>query len=172
MGRMNHTPYGPLELHLWLVGRIPPKTWENCAETSERKSLTHSCDDLVDLLIELAMERESDTQMDKYLRTHLRRENPAEKGPGGRSPQAHSNPDVPDENSGGCGIFPLGLRAGSSPANAAALRSSPAFFRNSPSLGWPAGGVALAKSDRAGFMDLVHSRTCLASASGSLLWWM
>ena len=30
--------------------------------------------------------------MDKYLRKHLRRETPAEKAPGGRSPQLHSNP--------------------------------------------------------------------------------
>ena len=37
---------------------------------------------------------------------------------------------VPDEGSGGWGIVALGLR-------------------NSPSLGWPAGGVASAKSDRA-----------------------
>ena len=30
--------------------------------------------------------------MDKYLRKDLRRETPAEKGPGGRSPQPHSTP--------------------------------------------------------------------------------
>ena len=48
-------------------------------------------DDLVDLLIELAMKRENDSHMDKYPRKHLRRETPAEKSPGGRSPQPHSN---------------------------------------------------------------------------------
>ena len=37
MGRMNPSPYGPTEPHLWLVGKIPPRTWENCKETSERK---------------------------------------------------------------------------------------------------------------------------------------
>ena len=57
--------------------------------------------------------------------------------------------DVPDGDSGVCGIVALGLRARSSSANAAALRSSGAFFRNSPSLGWPAGGAASAKSDLA-----------------------
>ena len=57
---------------------------------------------------------------------------------------------VPDGGSGGSGIVALGRR-------------------NSPSLGWPAGGVASAKSDRAWFMDLVHRRTCLSSASRSLL---
>ena len=42
MGRMNPTSYGPTEPRLWLVGKIPPKAWENCRETSERKSRTHS----------------------------------------------------------------------------------------------------------------------------------
>ena len=92
MGRMNPSSYGPTEPHLWLVGKITPRTWENCKGTSERKSRTHSYDELVDLLIELAMERENDSDMDKYLRKHLLREAPAEKPQGGRSPQPHSNP--------------------------------------------------------------------------------
>ena len=92
MGRMNASSYGPTEPHLWLVGKIPTRTWDNCTETSERKALTHSYNDLVDLLIELAMERENDSHMDKYLRRHLRRETPAERSPGGRSPPPHSNP--------------------------------------------------------------------------------
>ena len=71
---------------------VPTRTWENCRKTSERQSRTHTYDDLVHLLIELAMERENDSHMDKYLRKHLRRETPAEKSPGGRSPQLHSNP--------------------------------------------------------------------------------
>ena len=59
---------------------------------SETIARTHPYDDLVDLLIELAMERENDSHMDKYLRKHLRREASAEKSPGGKSPQPHSNP--------------------------------------------------------------------------------
>ena len=74
------------------AGYLPTRTWENCREASERKSGTHSYDDLVDRLSELAMERELDSHMDKYLRKHLQRETPAEKAPGGRSPQRHSNP--------------------------------------------------------------------------------
>ena len=58
MGRMNPTSYGPTEPHLWLVWKIPPKTWDDCRETSETKARMHSHDDVVDLLIELAMERE------------------------------------------------------------------------------------------------------------------
>ena len=64
----------------------------HCGETSERKFRRHSDDDLVDLLIELAMERENESHMDEYLRKHLRRETPAEKVPGGTSPQPHSDP--------------------------------------------------------------------------------
>ena len=89
---MNPSSYEPTEPHLWLMGKVPTRTWENCRETSERKTWTHSYDDLVDLLIELAMERKNDPHMDKYLRKHLRRETPAEKSPGGRSPQPYSNP--------------------------------------------------------------------------------
>ena len=91
MKRMNPSSYGPTEPHLWLVSEIPPRTWKNCKETSERKSRTHSSDEFVDLLIELAMERENDSHMDKYLRKHLRREAPAEKLQRERSPQPHSN---------------------------------------------------------------------------------
>ena len=87
MGRMNPVSYGPTRPHLWLLGKIPTRTWENCRETSERKSRMHSYDDLADLLIKLAMERENDPHMDKYLRKHMRREFPAEKAPGGRSPE-------------------------------------------------------------------------------------
>ena len=92
MGRMNPSSYGPTEPHFWLVGKIPTRTWDNCGETSERKARTHCYDDLVDLLIELAMERENNSHMDKYLCKHLRRETPAGKSPGGRSPQPHCNP--------------------------------------------------------------------------------
>ena len=61
MGRMNPLSYGPTEPHLWLVGNIPTRTWDNCRETSERKARTHSYDNLVDLLIELATDRENDS---------------------------------------------------------------------------------------------------------------
>ena len=73
------------------MGKILSRTWGNCRETSDKRSRTHSYDDLVDLLIKLAMERENDSHMDRYLCKHLRRETPAEKGRGGRSPQPHSN---------------------------------------------------------------------------------
>ena len=74
MGRMNATSYSPTEPHLWLVGTRPPETWDNCGETSEKKSHTHSYGELIDLMSELAMKREKDPNMEKYLRRHLRRE--------------------------------------------------------------------------------------------------
>ena len=92
MGRMNTSSYGPTEPHRWLVRKIPTRTWENCREMSERKSRTHSYGDPIDLLIKLAMERENDSHMDKYLRKHLRGETPAEKAHEGRLPQPHCNP--------------------------------------------------------------------------------
>ena len=51
--RMNVGSYGATEPHLWLISKIPQRKWDDCCSTSERKSRTHSYDELVDLLIEL-----------------------------------------------------------------------------------------------------------------------
>ena len=69
--RMNVGSYGATEPHLWLMSKIPQRTWDDCRSTSERKSRTHSYDELVDLLIELALERENDSHMEKFLKKHL-----------------------------------------------------------------------------------------------------
>ena len=71
--RMNVGSYAATEPHLWLMSKIPSRTWDDCRATSERKSRTHSYDDLVDLLIELALERENDSHMEKFLKKHLGR---------------------------------------------------------------------------------------------------
>ena len=71
--RMNVGSYGATEPHLWLMSKIPQRTWYDCRATSERKSRTHSYDELVDLLIELALERENDSHMEKFLKNHLGR---------------------------------------------------------------------------------------------------
>ena len=55
--RMNVGSYGATEPDLWLMIKIPARTWEDCRTTSERKSRTNTYDDLVDLLIELALQR-------------------------------------------------------------------------------------------------------------------
>ena len=64
--RMNGGPYGATEPHLWLMR-------DDCRSTSERKSRTYSHDELVDLLIELALERENDSHMEEFLKKHLGR---------------------------------------------------------------------------------------------------
>ena len=85
--RMNVGSYGATEPHLWLMSKIPRRTWNDCRATSERKSRTHSYDELVDLRIELALDGENDSYMEKFLKKHLgRRGTPAlergeEKGP-------------------------------------------------------------------------------------------
>ena len=55
------------------MSKFPSRTWDDCRTTSERKSRTHTYGDLVDLLIELAFERENDSHMEKFLRKHLGR---------------------------------------------------------------------------------------------------
>ena len=71
--RMNVGCYGATEPHLWLMSKIPSRTWDDCRATSERKRRTHSHDDLEDLLIQLALERENDSHMEKFLKKHLGR---------------------------------------------------------------------------------------------------
>ena len=71
--RMNVGAYGTTEPLLWLMSKIPQRTWDDCRSTSERKSQTHSYDELVDLLHELALERENDSHMEKFLKKHLGR---------------------------------------------------------------------------------------------------
>ena len=70
---MNLGSSGATEPNPWLMSKIPSRTWDDCRATSERKSRTHSYDDLPDLLIELALERENDSHMGKFLRKHLGR---------------------------------------------------------------------------------------------------
>ena len=71
--RMNVGSYGATEPHLWLPSNIPQRTWDDCRATSERKSRTHSYDELVDLLIEQALEGENDSHMGKLRKKHLGR---------------------------------------------------------------------------------------------------
>ena len=65
--------YGRTEPHLWLGSKIATRTWDDCRSTSERKSRTHTYDDLVDVLIDLALERENDSHMETFLKRHLGR---------------------------------------------------------------------------------------------------
>ena len=89
--------YRATEPHLWLMSKIPQRTWDDCRSTSERKSRTHSYDALVDLLIEIALERENDSHMEKFLKKHLGRGGTPtpERGEG----KGHKNPT--NTNKGG-----------------------------------------------------------------------
>ena len=71
--RMNGGSYRATEPHLWLMSKIPTRKWDDCHATSERKSRTNSYEDLVHLLMELALERENDSHMEKFLKKHLGR---------------------------------------------------------------------------------------------------
>ena len=73
LSRMSVGSYGDTEPNLWLMSKIPARKWDDCRTTSERKSRTHTYDDLVDLLIEQALERENDSPMEKFLKKHLGR---------------------------------------------------------------------------------------------------
>ena len=71
--QMNMGSYGATEPHLCLISKIPSCMWDDCCIMSERKSRTHTYDDLVDLLIDLALERENDSHMEKFFKKHLGR---------------------------------------------------------------------------------------------------
>ena len=71
--RMNVGSYGATEPHLWLMSKICQRTWDDCRANSERKSRTHSYDELVNLLIDLALERENDPHMENFLKKHFGR---------------------------------------------------------------------------------------------------
>ena len=71
--RMNVGSIGAKEPHLWLMSKMSTRTWDDCRTTSERMSRTHTYDDLVDLLIELALEKQNDSHMEKFLKNHLGR---------------------------------------------------------------------------------------------------
>ena len=95
---MNVGSYGATEPHLWLMSKIPQSTSDDCRSTSERKSRTHSDDELVDLLIELALERENDSHMEKFLKKHLGRGGTPtpERGEG----KGHKNPTNTNQGGG------------------------------------------------------------------------
>ena len=69
--RMNVGSYRAKEPQPWLMSNVPSRTWDDCRTTSARKSWTHTYNDLVDLLIELAFERENDSHMEKFLKKKL-----------------------------------------------------------------------------------------------------
>ena len=58
--------YGSDEMGFWLVTKIPRGVWDECRATAERKSSTLTYEDLSVLLLELALEKESDQHLNAY----------------------------------------------------------------------------------------------------------
>ena len=100
--RMNMRFYGATETHLWLMSQIPTRTRDDCRTTSERKSRTDMYDDFVDLLIELALERENDLHMEKLLKRHVGRGGaPTPERGEGKGPTNPTNTNKGGGNGGG-----------------------------------------------------------------------
>ena len=100
--RMNLGSYGATEPHLWLMSKIPTRTWDDCRTTSERKSWFHKYDDLVDLLIELALEKENDSHMEKFLKRHMGRGGaPTPERGEGKGPKSTTNTNKGGGKGGG-----------------------------------------------------------------------
>ena len=57
---------GSDQLLFWLVAKIPISVWDECRATAERKARTLTYEDLSVLLLELALEKESDHHLDAY----------------------------------------------------------------------------------------------------------
>ena len=100
--RMNVGSYGATEPHLCLMSKIPTRTLDDCRTTSERKSRTHTYDGLVDLLIQLALERENDCHMEKFLEKHLGQGgSPAPECGEGKGPENFTNANQGGGKGGG-----------------------------------------------------------------------
>ena len=66
VGWLTPGSYGSDELLLWLVAKIPTSLWDDCRATAERKTRTLTYEDLSVLLLQLALEKESDQHLDVY----------------------------------------------------------------------------------------------------------
>ena len=65
-GRLTLGSYSSDDLLFWLVAKLPRELWDECRSTAERKARALHYEDLCVLLLELALEKESDQQLNKY----------------------------------------------------------------------------------------------------------
>ena len=65
-GRLTLGSYGSDELLFWLVAKYPTSVWDECRATAKRKARTLTYEDLSVLLLERALEKESDQHLDAY----------------------------------------------------------------------------------------------------------
>ena len=66
VGRLTPGSYGSDELLLWLVSKLPRELWDKCRSTAERKARALNYEDLSVLLLQLALEKESDKHLNAY----------------------------------------------------------------------------------------------------------
>ena len=66
VGRLTPSSYGSDELLFWLVAKLPQELWDEYRSTAERKARALNYEDLSVLLLELALEKESDQHLHAY----------------------------------------------------------------------------------------------------------
>ena len=65
-GRLTPGSYSSDHLLFWLVAKLPRELWDECRSTAERKARSLRYEDLLVLLLELALEKESDQHLNNY----------------------------------------------------------------------------------------------------------
>ena len=65
-GRLTPSSYSSDDLLFWLVAELPRELWDECRSTAERKARALHYEDLCVLLLELALEKESDQHLNDY----------------------------------------------------------------------------------------------------------
>ena len=66
VGRLTPGSYGSDELLFWLVAKPPREVWDECRATAERKARALNYEDLSVLLLELALEKESEQHLNAH----------------------------------------------------------------------------------------------------------
>ena len=66
VGRLTPGSYGSEELLFRLLANIPRDVWDECRATAERRARNPTYQDLSVLLLELALEKESDQHLNAY----------------------------------------------------------------------------------------------------------
>ena len=65
-GRLTPGSYSSDDLLFWLVAKLPRELWDECRSTAECKARALHYEDLCVLLLELALEKESDQHLNNY----------------------------------------------------------------------------------------------------------
>ena len=65
-GRLTPGSYSSEDLLFWSVAKLPRELWDECRSTAECKARALHHEDLCELLLELALEKESDQHLNNY----------------------------------------------------------------------------------------------------------